>query len=111
MKPTVKSGRQAFFEEVWSIVALIPEGSVLSYGQVAKLTGRPRNARMVGQALWSSPKELMLPCHRVVNSSGRTAPHWPQQRGLLQEEGVVFRSNGSVEMKLHTWDIVDTPAD
>lgn len=85
----------------------IPEGKVLSYGQVARLTGHPNSSRRVGHAMWSVPRELSLPCHRVVNSAGRTAPGWPEQRRLLEEEGVTFKPNGCVDMKKHTWDIVE----
>lgn len=91
-----------FFEEVYSIVEQIPEGKVLSYGGIAALMGRPRNARMVGQAMWSAAGRG-LPCHRVVNSAGRTAPGWPEQRALLEAEGVAFRRGGCVDMKKHTW--------
>ena len=39
-----------------------------------------------------------LPCHRVVNSQGRTAPGWTRQRELLEAEGVLFRANGRVDL-------------
>ncbi len=99
------SMRKAFFEEVYSVVAQIPEGKVLSYGQVAALAGRPRNARMVGQAMWCAPEELALPCHRVVNSMGRVAPACPEHRQMLALEGVTFRRNGCVDMTKHGWKI------
>lgn len=92
-----------FFGEVYSIVAQIPEGKVLSYGHIARLMGRPRNARMVGVAMWCAPEELSLPCHRVVNSQGRTAPACPEHRELLAREGVTFRRNGCVDMGRHGW--------
>ncbi len=104
--PKVNTVKQ-FFEDVYSIVAQIPEGKVLSYGQVAALTGRPRNARMVGQAMWSAPEKLALPCHRVVNSRGCTAPACPEHREMLEREGVTFRINGCVDMNKHTWTIDD----
>lgn len=93
-----------FFEEIYSVVAQIPPGKVLSYGQVAALAGRPQNARMAGQAMWTADGRG-LPCHRVVNSAGRTAQSWPKQRGLLEDEGVTFRRNGCVDMKRHAWKI------
>lgn len=94
-----------FFDEVYEIVAQIPYGKVMSYGGIAKLLGKPGCARRVGQAMWSAPKELSLPCHRVVNSVGRTAPNWSQHRQLLENEGVVFRGNGCVDMKKCEWKI------
>ena len=60
-----------FYTEVYNIVREIPEGCVVTYGQLAKLARRPQCSRMVGQAMFNVPKELNLPCHRVVNSQGR----------------------------------------
>ena len=44
-----------------------------------------------------------LPCHRVVNKSGRTAPGWSRQRPLLESEGIHFKPNGHVDMTRHLW--------
>ncbi len=57
-----------FYTEVYNIVKEIPEGNVVTYGQLAKLARRPQCSRMVGQAMFNAPRELNLPCHRVVNS-------------------------------------------
>lgn len=94
---------KGFFEEVYAVVGLIPYGTVATYGDVARLAGRPQCARMVGRALRDAPEESMLPCHRVVNACGRPAPGWNLQKGLLEREGVGFRSNGCVDMKRHRW--------
>ena len=89
--------------EILSVVAEIPEGRVCSYGEIARLIGRERNARLVGKVLSSAQLYGDYPCHRVVNHAGRTAPHWPQQRALLEAEGVTFRPNGTVNMSRHLW--------
>ncbi|MBR5381164.1 MAG: MGMT family protein [Oscillospiraceae bacterium] len=91
--------------EILSAVAEIPEGRVASYGQIARLTGRENNARLVGKVLSMADRYGDYPCHRVVNGAGRPAPHFPEQRSLLQGEGVTFRENGCVDMKKHRWDI------
>lgn len=88
-----------FTREVYSVVASIPRGRVLTYGQVAWLTGHPYHSRLVGRVLYGAAKELNLPCHRVVNSQGRTAPCWPEQTILLRAEGVTFKRNGCVDLK------------
>ena len=44
-----------------------------------------------------------LPCHRVVNGNGRTAPGWEEQRSLLEAEGITFRANGCVDMRKWQW--------
>lgn len=95
---------QAFFEEVYSVVSEIPRGTVISYGEIALLLNKPGYSRLVGRALKNVPDGLSLPCQRVVNSQGRIAPGWPEQRLLLEEEGVQFRSNGEVDMKRFRWD-------
>lgn len=88
-----------FDRAVYELVAGIPRGRVASYGQLALLAGKPGWARRAGSALRYAPEGL--PCHRVVNSAGRTAPGWAGQRILLEAEGVAFRPNGCVDMKKH----------
>lgn len=93
-----------FYAEVYSIVKEIPEGHVVTYGQLAKLAQRPQCSRMVGQAMFNAPEELNLPCHRVVNSQGRLAPNWAEQRELLEKEGITFKKNGCVDLRKHIWE-------
>ena len=85
--------------EVLSVVGEIPEGRVASYGQIAELIGRPRNARLVGKILSRAELYGQYPCHRVVSSQGRLAPSFADQRRLLEQEGVTFKYNGNVDMK------------
>ncbi len=95
--------REEFYGRVYRIVASIPYGKVATYGQIAWMLELPRNARQVGHALYSAPAYLHLPCHRVVNSSGRMVPGWPEQRELLRAEGVCFKENGNVDLKQNIW--------
>ena len=90
--------------EVLSVVEEIPEGRVATYGQIARLTGRDRNARLVGRILGMSEFYGNYPCHRVVNHAGRTAPGFRDQRRLLEAEGVEFRANGCVDLENFRWD-------
>ena len=94
---------RAFRDAVLSIVAQIPPGRVMTYGLIATLAGWPSHARMVGRTLRYTPEASELPCHRVVNVQGRTAPGWKRQRTLLEEEGVTFKPNGHVDMSRHLW--------
>ena len=90
--------------EILSVVEEIPEGCVATYGQIARLTGREKNARLVGRVLSMAEYYGRYPCHRVVNHAGRTAPGWPEQRALMEDEGVTFKPNGHVDLKRHRWD-------
>ena len=89
--------------EILSAVAEIPEGRVASYGQIAALIGRERNARVVGRVLSRSQSYGDYPCHRVVTHDGRLAPHWSEQRALLEAEGVTLRDSTHVDMKRFRW--------
>ena len=90
--------------EVLSVVEEIPEGCVATYGQIARLTGRDRNARLVGKILSMSEYYGQYPCHRVVNHAGRTASAFRTQRERLEAEGVGFKDNGCVDLKKYQWD-------
>lgn len=90
--------------QILSVVGEIPRGRVASYGQIARLIGRERNARLVGRVLSMAEFYGDYPCHRVVNHAGRLAPHFNEQEALLREEGVAFLPNGNVDMKKCGWD-------
>ena len=92
-------------KSVLVIVDEIPSGRVATYGQIARLIGRPKNARLVGKIL--SQSDLyggIHPCHRVVNAAGRLAPGWEDQRHLLWAEGVDLKANGCVDLKRYQWE-------
>ena len=90
--------------EIFAVVEEIPPGKVATYGQIAALIGRPKNARLVGTVLAMAEYYGDYPCQRVVNAAGRTAPGFYEQRELLEAEGVAFRPNGCVDMKAHRWE-------
>ena len=97
-----------YFNKVYDMVAKIPKGKVATYGQIAQMLGNPRGARTVGWAMQVTPKELNIPCHRVVNKKGMLAPHYvfgssETQRALLEEEGIEFLENGCINMKKSLW--------
>ena len=102
-KMTAKQARD-FRDDVQNIVNQIPAGRVTTYGHIAALAGWPSHSRMVGRTLRYTPGSELLPCHRVVNAAGRTAPGWSRQRILLEQEGVTFLPNGHVDMKRHLWE-------
>ena len=95
---------RTFRDDVLNIVSQIPAGRVTTYGVIAALAGWPSHARMVGRTLRYTPGAAQLPCHRVVNAVGRTAPGWSRQRTLLEDEGVRFLPNGHVDMAHYLWE-------
>lgn len=97
---------EEFIFQVLSIVEEIPKGCVATYGQIAKLSGHDKNARLVGKVLSLSGYYGKYPCHRVVNSNGRCAPYWLEQKELLMNEGVALKANGCVDLKKYQWKIL-----
>lgn len=90
--------------EILSVVNEIPKGKVATYGQIAKLIGREKNARLVGTVLKRSEFYGSYPCHRVVNHTGKLAPGFKEQKELLEEEQVPFKDETHVELAHAKWD-------
>lgn len=95
------------YRRIWNQVAIIPPGQVASYGQIARLAGMPRGARMVGRALGRAPAGLRLPWHRVLNAQGRIAlpeesDAYRRQEHLLIDEGIPVNS-GCVDVGRYGW--------
>lgn len=61
----------AFHVEVWTALKDVPFGKVVTYGELAEMAGRPLAARAVGQAMANNPIPIIVPCHRVIGSSGK----------------------------------------
>lgn len=90
--------------EILSAVGEIPCGCVATYGQIARLIGREKNARLVGAVLHRAGFYGDYPCHRVVNHCGRLVPGWTQQAELLRREGVPLRDSTHVDLRACLWD-------
>ena len=94
--------------EILSAVSEIPEGKVSTYGQIAALIGRERNARLVGKVLSGADYYGDYPCHRVVNRLGETSSAFAfggedMQKTLLEDEGVEFDESGRVDLQKYQW--------
>ncbi|TLU65122.1 MGMT family protein [Thalassotalea litorea] len=94
-------------QRIWTLVALVPEGKVVSYGQLADLAGLPGRARLAGRALKLASPTQNLPWHRVVNSQGKISlpkgsEPYQRQVAKLQEEGVVVIS-GKIKLDDFQW--------
>ena len=91
-----------FDHAIWTIVANIETGQVMSYGEVARAAGYPRHARMVSKAMSRSVN--VLPWHRVVRSDRTLAfkvggTQYIKQSDLLQKEGVQFSGGKVVQVE------------
>lgn len=82
-----------FTEQVKNVVRKIPEGSVMTYGQIAKKIGKPRSARAVANVM-AANFDAQVPCHRVIRSDGTVGGYnrgGPDvKRRLLEREGVIL---------------------
>ena len=92
-----------FAERVYEIVGQIPEGCVVTYGDIAKWLLHPNGARVVGWAMANCPDDL--PWQRVVLASGDVAGggYAGERRDRLASEGVPFLSDGRVDLKNCRW--------
>jgi methylated-DNA-protein-cysteine methyltransferase-like protein len=92
---------------VFDIVKQIPPGKVVSYGQISRMIPGC-TARMVGYALASLPKDSDVPWQRVINSKGKISPHGAgfgsaMQRALLEQEGIIFHEDNSIDFNVFGW--------
>jgi methylated-DNA-protein-cysteine methyltransferase related protein len=89
------------YEQIYATVRQVPKGKVVTYGQVAWVTGGC-TARMVGYAM-AALKENDVPWQRVINSKGKISPHGygygsALQRQLLLEEGIRFDEQERIDL-------------
>lgn len=80
----------AFQLRVWNALLSIPLGESISYGSLARLVGSPRAARAVGAANGQNPIPIIIPCHRVIGSSGQLTGYGSgidRKAWLLRHEG------------------------
>jgi methylated-DNA-[protein]-cysteine S-methyltransferase len=81
----------AFQQSVWAALQAIPRGGTTSYAELARRIGRPTAARAIGAAVGRNPVSVVVPCHRVLGSSGSLTGYaggLERKTALLQLEGV-----------------------
>ncbi|HNW34735.1 MAG TPA: methylated-DNA--[protein]-cysteine S-methyltransferase [Candidatus Ozemobacteraceae bacterium] len=88
------AGQPPFHKEVYETLCSIPNGTTISYGELAAAVGRPRSARIIGRIVGSNPIPLLIPCHRVIGADGSL-------RG--------FSAPGGVETKKRILELEGTP--
>ena len=60
-----------FQNEVWTALRTVPFGRTISYGDLARMIGRPAAVRAVGAANGANPISIIIPCHRIIGNDGR----------------------------------------
>jgi len=90
-------------EKVYRFLTTIPKGQVATYGQIAVALGNKNLSRAVGNILHKNPDPSWYPCHRVVNVKGQVSARFAfggatAQRKLLEQEGIVFETNGCIDL-------------
>lgn len=106
MMSVAKTSSQELSVLILQVVALIPYGKVATYGQIAKMAGLPKHARMVGRVLQQVEDDL--PWHRVINSQGKISLSKLDAQGdnlqimKLQAENIAVVA-GKVNLKLYQW--------
>ena len=95
-----------FAQRVYGLVAQIPAGRVMTYGQIAAICGAAWAAWEVGQIAHTGPTDL--PWQRVVNKKGGLAAGWPgggraTHKALLESEGVIVSEDFTVDVGTLLW--------
>ncbi|MDP0589376.1 MAG: methylated-DNA--[protein]-cysteine S-methyltransferase [Candidatus Endonucleobacter bathymodioli] len=94
-------------KRVWYILSQIPEGKIITYGQLAEMADAPKAARTVGNILKQLPAGTGLPWHRVVNHKGKISfpkntPRHQKQKMRLEKEGIILVSE-KINLKTYCW--------
>lgn len=97
------------YEAIYAVVRCIPEGKVATYGQIAELANLPRQARLVGYALYRVDPTSDIPWHRVINAKGEISESPFRQggdylqRSRLEQEGIEFSPTGKISLQVYRW--------
>ena len=84
--------------DVYDIVAQIPEGKVTTYGDIARVLGHPGASRAIGRILNRNPNPVTTPCHRVIKSDGKLGGYvfgTIKKKELLKKEGLCFNGDSA----------------
>ncbi len=104
------NSKSDFFNQVYQVVAQIPEGKVTSYGAIAKFLGAAKSSRVVGYAMNASHSlKNSIPAHRVVNRNGVLTgknhfKHSTEMQEKLESEGIKVIEDQIVNFKNYFWD-------
>jgi len=96
-----------FKDKVYKITKKIPKGKVATYGQIARLAGKPKASRAVGYYMRTNPYVPQVPCHRVVGVTGKLIGYSAKggvvsKRKILISEGVCFKKE-RIDLSKSQW--------
>ena len=95
-------------EKVYEFLRTIPQGKVVTYGQIAEYLGNKKLARVVGNILHNNPDEYTYPCYKVVDSKGNLSKNFAfggieRQKEKLEKEGIVVKGYRVELSKYRMW--------
>lgn len=98
---------ESVYSRIYRCIAKIPKGKVATYGQIAKLVDAS-GARQVGYALSSTPDDMDIPWHRVINAKGEISERVGGGQDSVQyqrllNEGVIFNRRGKISLSSYRW--------
>jgi methylated-DNA-protein-cysteine methyltransferase related protein len=100
------SRMKTFRDKVYEVTAKIPKGKVATYGQIARLAGKPKAARAVGGFMRTNDDPKHIPCHRVVGANGALVGYAfkgvSEKRKKLIDEGVSM-DGANVNLAVSLW--------
>ena len=100
--------REDYMEAILEYLLTIPDGKVVTYGQIARWMGNPGLARLVGNYLHVNPDPERYPCFKVVNHKGRLASNFgfggaEMQKKKLEADGVEVSDDYYVDLNKYQW--------
>lgn len=96
-------------EAILEYLTMIPDGKVVTYGQIARWMGNPGLARVVGNLLHVNPDPVRYPCFKVVNSQGKLSGRFGfgginVQKEMLEADGVEVSDDYVVDLAKYQWE-------
>jgi methylated-DNA-protein-cysteine methyltransferase-like protein len=103
----VQASVEGVYSRIYRCIQCIPRGKVATYGQIAKLIDAS-GARQVGYALSSTPMDIDIPWHRVINGKGEISQRSDgqgdsEQHVRLLAEGVIPNKHGRINLSSYRW--------
>jgi methylated-DNA-[protein]-cysteine S-methyltransferase len=104
----METGNHLSATAVYAALMKIPAGRVATYGDIARIVGRPGASRAVGRILNKNPNPVKVPCHRVVMTDGTIGGYAfgkSRKKELLESEGLCFAGDRLAEFASRRIDV------